>query len=357
MTGKERFSRILKHEQTDRIGLCEYFWSDTLKEYTKKGYMKPDELYEDRFNLDIQRFKPFNFTIDLDFKEQVIEETEETILAKDGNGAVLRRYKLHNTTPEHVDFTVKEKKDWDKVKELLQNQDERRIDFEGYRKAKAGAEKAGRFFCCEDFGPFALMHPVSGHEHTLMGMAYEPEWITEMAGTYAEMLIRLQKILFEREGYPDGVWYCDDLGYKESTFMSLGMYRDIILPAHSQLVDYAHGQDLPVVMHSCGFVEPLLPDMVDIGIDCLQAIEVKAGMDLLRIYEKYGSRIALMGGIDVRVLLTNDKAQIDAELKSKIPIVKNGFGYVLHSDHSIPKEVCYDTLDYYFKKGLELGTY
>ena len=47
----------------------------------------------------------------------------------------------------------------------------------------------------------------------------------------------------------------------------------------------------------------------------------------------------------------------DKELESKIPIVKNGFGYVLHSDHSIPKTVNYETLKYYFAKGLELGRY
>ena len=48
---------------------------------------------------------------------------------------------------------------------------------------------------------------------------------------------------------------------------------------------------------------------------------------------------------------------IDAELEAKIPIVKEGFGFVLHSDHSIPKTVDYETYQYFIKKGLELGTY
>ena len=357
MTGKDRIKRILRHEPVDRIGFCEYFWSDALKEYTQEGFLKQGELYEDHFNLDIQRFKPFNFIIDLDFKEQIVEETDTTRLVRDGNGATLRRHKLHDATPEHVGFTVREKKDWDRVKDILEYPDERRINFEGYRKAKAVAEKAGRFFCCEDFGPFALMHPVSGHEYILAGMALEPEWVGEMAETYARMLIRLQEILFEREGYPDGIWYCDDLGYKERPFMSSRMYREIIFPVHAQLVDYAHRHGLQVVLHCCGFIEPLLPDVIETGIDCLQAIEVKAGMDLLRIHNNYGNRLALMGGIDVMALITNDKQRIDAELESKIPIVKNGYGYVLHSDHSIPKAVSYDTLNYYIQKGLELGTY
>jgi uroporphyrinogen decarboxylase len=80
-------------------------------------------------------------------------------------------------------------------------------------------------------------------------------------------------------------------------------------------------------------------------------------MDLLRIHKNHGAQIALIGGIDVRALYSNDRAIIDAELESKIPTVKQGFGYVLHSDHSIPNTVDYETYRYFIEKGLELGSY
>ena len=95
--------------------------------------------------------------------------------------------------------------------------------------------------------------------------------------------------------------------------------------------------------------------MIEAGIDCLQAIEVKAGMDLLRLHRNYGDRLALMGGIDVRALYSNDTATIDRELEAKIPLVKQG--YVLHSDHSIPRTVQYDTYRYFVRRGLELGLF
>lgn len=57
------------------------------------------------------------------------------------------------------------------------------------------------------------------------------------------------------------------------------------------------------------------------------------------------------------MLYTNDWELIDKELEAKIPVVKEGFGYVLHSDHSIPKTVNYETYVHFLKKGLELGTY
>jgi uroporphyrinogen decarboxylase len=95
--------------------------------------------------------------------------------------------------------------------------------------------------------------------------------------------------------------------------------------------------------------------MIEAGIDCLQVIEVKAGMDLLRIYKNYGDKLSLMGGIDVRTLYSNDKKIIDAELEAKIPLVKQGFGYTLHSDHSIPNTVEFETYQYFVERGLELG--
>ncbi|MBI3921540.1 MAG: hypothetical protein HY318_09000, partial [Armatimonadetes bacterium] len=96
---------------------------------------------------------------------------------------------------------------------------------------------------------------------------------------------------------------------------------------------------------------------IEAGIDCLQVIEVKAGMDLLKLYHDFGDHLSFMGGIDVRVLYTNDRAKIDAELEAKIPVVKGNNGYILHSDHSIPNTVDFDTYEYFVRRGLELGTY
>jgi uroporphyrinogen decarboxylase len=80
-------------------------------------------------------------------------------------------------------------------------------------------------------------------------------------------------------------------------------------------------------------------------------------MDLLDLHTRYGDRISFMGGIDVRTLYTNDRSIIERELEAKVPHVKRGFGYVLHSDHSIPNTVHYDTYRYFLQRGIELGAY
>jgi uroporphyrinogen decarboxylase len=357
MTGRERIANILQRKPVDRIGLFEHFWDDTQRIWQANGWIPDETPFEDVFGFDLQTFWAFKMVADLDFGEEIVEETEETVLKRDGNGALLRRHKLHDSTPEHVDFLVKERHGWQEYIKPKLVADRRRIDFEGYRKAKAQAAAAGRFFCWSGINVFELMHPMCGHEHMLVGMALDPDWVKDMVSTYSRVTLELQEMLFAEEGYPDGIWYYEDMGYKQHPFMSPRMYREIIQPAHTLTVGWAHARGLPVIMHSCGYVEPLLPGMLEAGIDCLQVIEVKAGMDLLRLYRDYGERLSFMGGIDVRVLYNNDRREIDAELEAKIPVVKGHYGYVLHSDHSIPNNVHPDTYRYFIKKGLGLGRY
>lgn len=355
LTSVERIGNILKRKPVDRIGLFEHFWGDTYKKWTNEGHIKSDESLADHFCFDMEMCWPFNMVADLDFVSQVIEENERTVLIRDGNGALLRRHKLHDATPEHVDFLVKERKDWEEhIKPKLKT-DKRRIDFKAYREAKQHAAERNRFFVWSGVNVFELIHPVCGHEHMLAGMALDPDWVKDMVDTYSMITLELQEILFEKEGYPDGIWYYEDMGFKQRPFISPSMYKEIIFPGHKRTIDFSHSFNLPVIVHSCGFIEPLVPGMLEAGIDCLQVIEIKAGMDLLRLHKNFGDQLSFMGGIDVRTLYSNDRDLIDKELELKIPILKNSYGYVLHSDHSIPDTVDYSTYKYFVDRGMELG--
>jgi uroporphyrinogen decarboxylase len=178
-----------------------------------------------------------------------------------------------------------------------------------------------------------------------------------MADLYAAVAIRLLEILFAREGLPDGLWVWEDLGFKLRPFMSPAMYKALIYPAHKKLFEFAHSCGLPVVLHCDGYVEALIPSLIEAGINCLQPIEVKAGMDLLRLKQYFGDRIALIGGMDERVLETNDCRAVEAELLAKLPGVMAGSGYVLQVDHSVSPLVEYATYKFFVERGLEIGTY
>lgn len=357
LSSRERIARQLKHQPVDRIGVYESFWSETVRKWTAEGKLKDGENLSSHFDLDIMMSWPFNLKIHPEQADQLIEEDEDTKTMLDGNGATLKRHKQHASTPEHIGFSIKERADWEEKAKPFLTADPTRINFEAYREARQLAEREQRFFVWGGVNTFECMHPICGHEYMLMGMALDPDWVKGMSDTYAEMTVNLMETLFTAEGKPDGIWFFEDMGFKGRPFMSPEMYRDLIMPAHRRTIDYAHSLGLPVIMHSCGFVEPLLPHMVEAGIDCLQAMEIKAGMDLLRIHKNFGDRIALMGGLDARCVADNDRAWIKRELESKIPLVKNNYGFILHTDHSIPESTEYETYRYFMETGLQLGTY
>lgn len=332
-------------------------WGATVQRWVEEGHIQPGEDVAEHFGQDLRSGGWLNSVAKLDFQAVTIEETDETILQLDGNGATLRRHKLHDSTPEHVDFAVKDRASWEEhAKPFLLDFDRRRIGPEGYRDAKKFAAEKQRFFCWGGVAPFEQMHPVCGHEYMLMGMAMDPDWVKDMVNTFADLTIRHLEVLFAEEGKPDGMFFYEDMGFKERPFMSPAMYREIMQPGHKKLFDYSHSVGCKVIVHSCGYVEPLVPGLIEAGMDCLQAMEVKAGMDLPTLFSRFGDKIAFYGGIDVRALISNDFAQVDEELTKKItPVVKGGGGYILHTDHSEPPTVDYETMRDFIDRGREVA--
>ncbi len=369
LTSKERFARLLKHEPVDRIGLFEVFWRETAEAWAAEGHFEKPEMISDHFDLDVRRtggeitpgnYRTVNLVADFEAGDVVVEETDQLKLVRDGNGALLRWPKGHSGAPEHLDFLVRDRQGWEeRIRPFLLDQSkyEKRIAFHLYRDLRTKCARDSRFMTCGVVGPFDQMTPMCGYEHLLSGMALDPEWVREMAATYAEVAVRLLSILWQREGLPDGLWIWDDLGFRGRPFMSPAMYRELLFPAHKKLFDFAHSFGLPVVLHCDGYVEPLLPMLIQAGINCLQPIEVKAGMDLLRLKKHFGDRIALIGGMDERVLETNDFKAVESELCRKVPAAMAGSGYVLQVDHSVSSNVKYETYRFFVERGLAIGTY
>ena len=189
LTSKERFDRILKHQPVDRVGLFEVFWRETVQRWTAEGHFARPEMVSDHFGLDVRRtggeitpgdYHIVNLMANLDAGDQVVEETESAKLIRDGNGALLRWLKSGSGAPEHVDFTVKDRRGWEEhIRPYLLDERiyERRLNFSSYREVRAKCARDQRFMTCGVVGAFDRMSPMCGHEHLLMGMALDPDWV------------------------------------------------------------------------------------------------------------------------------------------------------------------------------------
>jgi uroporphyrinogen decarboxylase len=133
------------------------------------------------------------------------------------------------------------------------------------------------------------------------------------------------------------------------------MYRDLLKPVHKRACDCAHARGVKVELHSCGNVEPLIPDLIEIGVDALNPVEVKAGMDPVELKRRYGDRLTLHGGINAA--LYGDTARLHAQMRAVIPELKRNGGYILSSDHSVPDSVSFEEFKSFVALAKELGRY
>lgn len=353
LTSYERVYNTLHRKPVDQVPAYDSPWAETIVRWRQAGWLGAEEDPRDALDMDIRLDGWLENIANLDAGKQVLEETAETVLVLDGNGAKLRHHKLHDTTPEHVDFTVHDRRGWEElIKPHLLQVDRRRFPLDSYRNTRCRCADRQLFFAWLGIAPFEQMHPVCGHEHLLMGMLDDPDWVREMVMTFARFTIMHLETLFAEGGMPDAVWFAEDMGFKGKPFISPSLYREILQPGHKLLFDWAHGLGLKVILHSCGFIEPLVGDLIASGVDCLQALEVKAGMDMRRLQQQHGDALAYFGNMDARVLTTNDPAQIAAEIDAKLPVIlRNGGRYLLMSDHSLPPQIDFPTMRHFFAHG------
>ncbi|MBI2438430.1 MAG: hypothetical protein HYV36_06430, partial [Lentisphaerae bacterium] len=191
MTARERVRCLLERQSADRASFSESFWGETVKRWTQQGFLKKDEDLVEHFRIELRNAGWIKCVANLDFPDTVIEEDEETKLVRNGNGALLRWWKNKSGTPEHVDFLVKDRAGWEEHIKPLLKPERRRVDFAGYREAKALAAAREQFFCWAGVNVFEQMHPVCGHEYLLMGMALDPPWVRDMVTTYADLTIAM----------------------------------------------------------------------------------------------------------------------------------------------------------------------
>jgi uroporphyrinogen decarboxylase len=137
-------------------------------------------------------------------------------------------------------------------------------------------------------------------------------------------------------------WIFDDLGFKHKMFFSPAAYRELLMPAHKLICDCFKSRGIPMILHSCGYAMEYVPLLIEVGFDCLQPLEVKAGNDLVALKRQYGDRLAFMGGIDVRMMASPNPEDILREISTKLPVAKEGGGYIYHSDHSVPDNVSFE---------------
>jgi uroporphyrinogen decarboxylase len=207
-----------------------------------------------------------------------------------------------------------------------------------YRRLRA----TGRYVLFMCYGPWEATWRHRGMEPLLFDVATDPDWVVDMAETHQMLVIDVLRRCVELGMKPDGVLAADDLGSAHGPLMAPRMWVELFKPQVVRLGEFLHEQGIAFWLHSDGAIGPLIDEFVDAGVEVLNPLEAKAGMDVVELRKRYGDRLAFYGNIDA-TKMAGPKPAIREELERKVPIARRG-GYIFHSDHSCPPDV---TLDRY----------
>lgn len=207
-----------------------------------------------------------------------------------------------------------------------------------FEPAQVPADLANRALMLIGGNPFETLTWLAGLETVLILLVEDPAFIDAAMARITSIFAELtESSLASLAGRADAVFFADDLGGQTGPMMSREVYRRLLMPHHRRLFDIAHRHHAAVVYHTDGSVFDLLGDLVEAGVDCLEAVQVEcAGMDPQRLKAAYGSSLAFHGAVSVQQLLPHGTSQqVRAGVRELIDVLGAGGGYICAPSHAI----------------------
>ena len=352
MTSRQRFQKVFAHQEPDRIPVIDDPWEATIERWQREG-MPAETHFVDYFGLD--HVAMLHVDSSPRYEQRVLEETAEHKVYTSAWGVTMKEWKHAASTPEFLAHTITSPQRWQEAKARIQPTPDR-VPWDWLAaKYPLWQEKDYWIQAAVWFG-FDVTHSwMVGTERVLVALLEEPEWMMDMFETELETELALLDMVWDKGYHFDSIFWWDDMGYKYNQFFSLRTYRKMLKPFHKRAIEWAHAKGIKAHLHSCGDIRPIIPDLIEIGLDALNPLEVKAGMDPVWLKREYGKDLVLHGGVNA--VLYDHPAEIRAEMERVIPVLKEGGGYIFSSDHSVPSSVSLEDFRRIVELAKKLGTY
>ncbi len=183
-----------------------------------------------------------------------------------------------------------------------------------------------------------------GFEGWYADLALRPDFATALMQRIRDIVLKMAVRFLEEVGpFLDVVATGDDIGAQRGLMISPMMYRELVLPLQrEQFRTIRAHTDAKIFYHTCGDVYPILDDLVELGIEILNPVQVSAAEmgDTDRLKREYGDRLSFWGGIDTfEVLPKGTVDDVRAEVDRRVEILGKGGGYVLNAVHNLQPDV------------------
>ena len=341
MTDRERFNRQMQYKPIDRCFNMEFgYWQENFTQwdiFVRNGIANNREA-DLFFNFDRQEVVNTKTWMNPSFPEAVVEETATTrvLMNPDGLLAEVPR-DGHDTIPHYLKASIVTPEDWKRCKEeRFRLEDPARV----VNVAKVKAEHPSNrdyplgVYCGSMIGKIRNML-------TFEGLAYAcydyPDMVEDMVETCCRLVEQaLDQVLSEMDFDFAAGW--EDICFKNGPIVSVDFFRDVVMPRYKRISEKLKAAGVKLWWIDCdGDVRPILPLMMEGGVNCLFPFEVNGCAHPAEVLAEYGKELRIMGGVD-KIELGKGPEAIKAYLKTLVPLVERG-GYIPFCDHRCPPNV------------------
>ncbi len=191
--------------------------------------------------------------------------------------------------------------------------------------------------------PMSVAWALRGFNEFLMDLAADRAFAEALLDRVLEFQLPLVERFLEEVGpYVQVVTMGDDLGTQGGPMVSPEVYRKVVKPRHAQLVAAVKRKtEAKVFFHCCGSARHAIEDLVEIGVDILNPVQVAAAhMDTAQLKRDFGDSISFWGAIDTQwVLPCGTPQDVEAEVRRRLDDLASGGGYVVAAVHNVQAEV------------------
>ena len=365
----DRVKKALNHEESDRVPVSDFFWTDFLENWRKHFNLPADADIYRYYDLDWRVTTP---NMDPHIKSfEFLEKSPERTVVKTGFEAeimVSETVTMPAYTTFHTDTVEKmeafEFDDPCDPRRYLEAGDNQIVGI-GDRivtNSPAWLDTVKENY--EDFPVFGSLCEgmeegwrIIGTENMMMWMILYPEELERFLKKVGDFLYKIcEEQIRIADGLLSGMLIWGDVAYVNAMLFSPDHWRKFFKPILASLIELCHKHDLPVIYHSCGNATPIYNDLVDIGLDGYNPVEAKAGLDVVELKKDYKDKLAFVGNMDVMEWSKLDKPDLKKYILRKLNAAKGG-GYIFQSDHSVPDSVSPENYDYAVKLVREYGVY
>ena len=237
------------------------------------------------------------------------------------------------------------KGDWEKIEKILMKNFPNPYAKGRFDNAKAIRTKYPDVYLAGHWWAtfFERMIALRGEEEFLTDIYLEKEKLEKLGWMICDFLCGIVDGFAEAR--MDGIFFSDDLGFSNSLVFSPEIFRTLFKPWYKKLFGCIKGHNMHVIMHSCGFIWDIIPDLIDCGLDVLHF--QPSVLDSKKLVKEFGKDLTFFGGIDIQKFLINSSAiEVDIGIKEIYSILDHdGGGYIAGPSNSIMPDTPFENIE------------